>query len=180
MGTIIRGWVLAKEEQGVDSVAKIQQGMLDWRAAGQELERPHFLGLLAEAHEAVGQLEEGLYALAEARAEADKTGESFWDAELYRLRGEFSIRIAARKTGGAGDEGSTSPEEYFLKAIEIARRQEAKSLELRAAMSLSRLWKGQGKKEEARRMLAPVYAWFTEGHDTPDLREAKVLLEELA
>jgi predicted ATPase len=180
MGTIIRGWVLAKEEQGVDSVAKIQQGMLDWRAAGQELERPHFLGLLAEAHEAVGQLEEGLYALAEARAEADKTGESFWDAELYRLRGELSIRIAARKTGGARDEGSTSPEQSFLKAIEIARRQESKSLELRAVMSLSRLWQGQGKKEEARRMLAPVYAWFTEGHDTPDLREAKALLEELA
>jgi class 3 adenylate cyclase/predicted ATPase len=179
MGTIIQGWVLAKEGEGAEAIAKIQQGMIDWRAAGQELERPHFLGLLAEAHEMVDQLQQGLHALAEARSEADKTGEAFWDAELYRLHGELSIRIGAQ-AGGAGNGGGGSPEESFLKAIEIARRQGAKSLELRAVMSLSRLWRRQGRKDEARQMLAAIYAWFTEGHDTPDLRDAKALLEELA
>jgi class 3 adenylate cyclase/predicted ATPase len=179
MGTIIEGWVLAQEGEGAEAIAKIQQGMTDWRAAGQELERPHFLGLLAEAHETVDQLQQGLRALAEARSEADKTGEGFWDAELYRLRGELSSRIGV-EAGGTREEEGASPEESFLKAIEIARRQEAKSLELRAVMSLSRLWRRQGRKDEARQMLAVIYAWFTEGHDTPDLRDAKALLEELA
>jgi class 3 adenylate cyclase/predicted ATPase len=179
MGTIVHGWVLAKEGQGAEGLAEIQQGMTDWRAAGQELERPHFLALLAEAHETLGQLHQGFHALAEARSEADKTGEAFWDAEIYRLQGELSVRIGA-EAGGAGEGGRGSPEESFLKAIEIARRQEAKSLELRAVMSLSRLWRDQGRKDEARQMLAAIYAWFTEGHDTPDLREAKALLAELA
>ena len=180
MGTVIQAWALAKEGRGMEGLAQIRQGLVYWRATGHELERPHFLGLLAEAHEAVDQPGEGLDALAEARATADKTGEAFWDAEIYRLHGELSLRIAATKTGTTGAEGRVSPEESFLKAIEIARRQQAKSLELRAVMSLSRLWQRQGRKDEARQMLAATYGWFTEGHDTPDLREAKALLEELA
>src|SRR5262249_51337018 len=107
------------------------------------------------------------------------TGEGFWDAELHRLEGELSLRIAATRTRGVGDQGAP-PEESFLKAIGIALRQQAKSLELRATTSLSRLWQRQGKREEARRMLAASYAWFTEGHDTPDLQEAKELLDELS
>jgi predicted ATPase len=91
---------------------------------------------------------------------------------MHRLHGELSLKVASTETGRA--------EESFLKAIEITRRQQAKSLELRAVISLSRLWKREGKKDEARQMLAAVYAWFTEGHDTPDLREAKALLEKLS
>jgi predicted ATPase len=108
--------------------------------------------------------------LAEARAAADKTGEGFWDAEMHRLHGELSLQIAATEPGRA--------EKSFLTAIEIARRQQARSLELRAGMSLSQLWKRQGKKDEARQLLAVIYASFTEGHDTPDLREARALLDE--
>jgi predicted ATPase len=172
MGTIVRGWALAKEGQGIEGLAQVRQGIAEWQVTGFELEWPHFLALLAEVHEAVDQPREGLKLLVEARAAADKTGERFWDAEMHRLHGELSLQVATTEMG--------RPEESFLKAIEIAHRQQAKSLELRAVMSLSRLWKRQGKKDEARQMLAAIYAWFTEGHDTPDLREAKALLEELS
>jgi predicted ATPase len=180
MGTIIRGWALAKEGRGMEGLAQIRQGIAEWQVTGFELEWPHFLALLAEAHETVDQPKEGLKLLAEARVAADKTGEGFWDAEMYRLHGELSLRIAGITIESTSEERRIPPEESFLKAIEIARRQQAKSLELRAVMSLSRLWKRQGRKDEARRMLAAIYAWFTEGHDSPDLREAKALLTELA
>jgi TOMM system kinase/cyclase fusion protein len=179
MGTIIRGWALAKEGKGIEGLAQIRQGIVEWQVTGFELEWPHFLALLAEAHETVDQPKEGLKLLAEARAAADKTGEGFWDAEMRRLHGELSLQVAAMETGN-GEERRVVPEESFLKAIEIARRQQAKSLELRAVMSLSRLWQRQGKKDEARRMLTAIYGWFTEGRDTPDLREAKALREELS
>jgi len=147
---------------------------------GFELEWPHFLAMLAEAHETVDQPLEGLKLLADARAAADKTGEAFWDAEMHRLHGELSLHVVPPETERTDEERKISPEESFLKAIEIARRQQARSLELRAVMSLSRWWKRHGKKDEARPMLAAIYAWFTEGHDTPDLQEAKALLEELS
>jgi predicted ATPase len=143
MGTIIRGWALAKEGRGVEGLAQIRQGIAEWQVTGFELEWPHFLALLAEAHETVDQPREGLELLAEARAAADKTGEGFWDAEMYRLQGELSLQVAAMETGHTGEERRVPPEESFLKAIEIARRQQAKSLELRATMSLSQLWKRQ-------------------------------------
>jgi class 3 adenylate cyclase/predicted ATPase len=179
MATIIRGWARAKEGHGMEGLTQIRQGIAEWQVTGFELEWPHFLGLLAEAHQTVDQPKEGLKLLAEARAAADKTGEGFWDAEMHRLHGELSLQVAAMETG-TGEERRVVPEESFLKAIEIARRQQAKSLELRAVMSLSRLWQRQGRKDESRQMLAAIYAWFTEGHDTPDLREAKALLAELA
>ena len=172
MGTIVRGWALAKEGRGIEGLEQVRQGIVEWQGTGFELEWPHFLALLAEAHETVSQPREGLKLLAEARAAADKTGEGFWDAEIYRLHGELLLQIAATDTGQA--------EKSFLKAIEIARRQQAKSLELRAVMSLGRLWKREGKKDEARQSLATIYAWFTEGHETLDLREAKALLEDLS
>jgi predicted ATPase len=180
MGPIVRGWALAKEGRGIEGLAQVRQGIAEWRVTGFELEWPHFLALLAEVHETVDQPREGLKVLAEARAAADKTGEGFWDAEMYRLHGELSLQVAATETGSTEEERKIPPEDSFLKAIEIARRQQAKSFELRAVMSLSRLWKRHGKKDEARQMLATIYAWFTEGHDTPDLREAKALLDELS
>jgi len=132
------------------------------------------LTLLAETYGKAGQVEQGLKALAEAAASVAKTEERFWEAELYRLKGELLL-----KDEGGRQSDKSSPEDCFLKAIEIARWQEAKSLELRAVMSLSRLWQAQGKKEEARHMLAELYDWFSEGFDTRDLKEAKALLEEL-
>jgi predicted ATPase len=119
----------------------------------------------------VGQAEEGLNVLAEALAAAHNSGERWWEAELYRLKGEL---LLARST-----ENQTEAEACFHQALDVARHQQAKSLELRAAMSLARLWQRQGKQTEAHDLLAPIYGWFTEGFDTVDLQEAKVLLEEL-
>jgi predicted ATPase len=142
-----------------------------FRTAGAEISRSRDLALLAEAYGEVGQTEEGLTVLAEALAVADKTGERYWEAELYRLKGELLLVLSAEK--------HTEAESCFRQALDIARHQEAKSLELRAATSLSRLWQRQGKGAEAQQLLVPIYGWFTEGFDTVDLRKAKALLEAL-
>src|SRR5262249_36882788 len=134
-----------------------------------------------------GQAEEGLSVLAEALAVVDKTEERFYEAELYRLKGELTLQQfkVQGSTLNVDNPHSAIPipqseaEACFLKAIEIARQQSAKSLELRAVMSLARLWQHQGKKDEARQLLAEIYGWFTEGFDTKDLQEAKALLGEL-
>jgi predicted ATPase len=170
LGTILRGWALA--EQGEEGTAQIRQGMAAWQAAGAELARPYFLGLLAEACVHGGQGEEGLSAVAEALATVHKTGERFYEADLYRLRGELLLARSTRQTAEA--------ETCFHQALDVARRQQAKSWELRAAMSLSRLWQRQDKRAVARELLAPIYGWFTEGFDTVDLQDAKALLEALA
>jgi len=150
---------------------------------------PYGLFLLAEAYGKTGQIEEGLTVLTEALAVVDKTGERWREAELYRLKGELTLQkfhVSGSKFQVADSLESSvrrlesEAEECFWKAIEIARRQQAKSLELRAVMSLSRLWQQQGKREEARRMLAEIYGWFTEGFDTKDLQEAEALLKELS
>ncbi len=120
----------------------------------------------------VGQAEEGLRVLTEALDLVDKTSERWWEAELYRLKGELLLQQSQTQHGEA--------EDCFQQAITIAQRQAAKSWELRAATSLARLWQGQGKTKEAHDLLAPVYNWFTEGFDTADLKDAKALLEELA
>jgi predicted ATPase len=133
--------------------------------------RPYYLALLAEASAKVGKTAEGLEALTEAPATLTKSGVRWWEAELYRLKGELLLQHTW-----------TQPEEVevcFQQALTVARRQQAKSLELRAAMSLARLWQRQDKQVEAHELLAPVYGWFTEGFDTTDLQEAKALLEEL-
>jgi DNA-binding winged helix-turn-helix (wHTH) protein/predicted ATPase len=197
-GTISRGWALVEQGQGEEGIAQIRQGLAASRDMGIETPRAMLLALLAEAYERVGQVEEGLTVLAEALATVDKTGECFWEAELYRLKGELLLNA---ERGMQNDERkikttrrasspihrsafighrSVEAEACFLKAIDIARRQQAKSLELRATMSLAQLWQQQGKREEARQMLAETYAWFTEGFDTKDLQEAKALLEALA
>src|SRR5439155_15808593 len=155
---------------------------------GAEVSQSYYLALLAEAYGKAGQAEDGLAALAEALTAVDKSGERFYEAELYRLKGELSLQSGVRSPESETPNPqhptpSTTPEAEaevcFLKAIEIAQRQQAKSLELRAVMSLSRLWQQQGKQEEARQMLADIYGWFTEGFDTKDLQEAKALLQEL-
>jgi predicted ATPase len=160
---------------------------------GVELQGPHSLALLAEAYEQAGQIEEGLTVLAEALTMVSKNGERVWEAELYRLKGEFLLaqdnknqRSKRQKSENPnpqsqilGPDPQGEAETCFLKAIEIACQQQAKSWELRASTSLARLWQQQGKYGEAHTMLSQVYHWFTEGLNTKDLQEAKALLEEL-
>jgi predicted ATPase len=133
------------------------------------MHRPHVLALLAEAYGDGEQAEEGLTALDEALTVVESTGERYWEVELHRLKGTLLLTRSAEPQAEA----------CFRQALDVARRQHAKSLELRAAMSLARLWQRQGKCAEAHELLAPVYGWFTEGFDTPDLQEARALLEGL-
>jgi predicted ATPase len=171
LGTILRGSALAAQEAGEPAIVQIYQGLAAWRATGTETLRPYFLGLLAEAQGKVGRAAEGLIVLAEALTRVDETEERWCEAELYRLRGELLLQ---------GDTDSDDEaESCFHQALDVARRQQAKSLELRAAMSLSRLWQRQGKRDEAPQLLAEVYTWFTEGFDTPDLQEAQALLQAM-
>ena len=159
------------------------------RAMGVESIQSWVLALLAEAHETGGQAEEGLALLAKAFAVVDNNEEHFYEAELYRLKGELTLQqfkvqgskfnVATPRSLIPNPQAEAEAAACFLKAIDIARKQQAKSLELRAVMSLARLWQHQGKCTEARELLAPVYGWFTEGFDTADLQEAKALLEEL-
>jgi predicted ATPase len=170
--TVLRGWALTVLGEGEEGIAQIHKGLVARRALGAQLNRPYFLSLLAEGYGEVRQPEEGLAVLVEALDTVNKTEERNWEAELYRLKGELLLMKQGQKVGEA--------EECFRQALHIARRQQAKSLELRAAMSLCRLWQQQGKQKEAHQLLAEIYGWFTEGFGTADLKEAKVLLEELA
>jgi len=189
-GSTIWGWALAEQGQVEGGITQIRQGIAAWQGTGAEMWRSHFLALLAEMYEKVGQKEEGFIALTEALAVVDKTGERYYAAELYRLKGELTLaqssvqRLASSAPSTqhltSGTQAEAEAEGCFHKAIEIARQQQAKSLELRAVMSLSRLWQQQGKKDEARQLLAEIYGWFTEGFDTKDLQEAKALIEELS
>ena len=149
--------------------------MATWHATGAEVGRTYFLALLAEVYRKAGQIEEGRSVLAEALALVEKTGERFYEAEIYRLKGEMMFQ----STGQGQGTGAEEAQACFLKSIEVACQQQAKSLELRAVTSLARLWQQQGKKVEARQLLAEIYGWFTEGFDTKDLQEAKALLAEL-
>jgi len=181
MGTILRGWALSEQGRSEEGIAQIRQGLATRSAMGVRLGEGLYLGWLAEAQAKAGQVEEGLTVLAEAIATVNETGNRFNEAELYRLKGELTMK--SQEVQGAKFKVQSLEEEAeacFHKAIEIARRQGAKSLELRAVMSPARLWQKQGKKNEARQMLAEIYGWFTEGFDTADLKEAKALLEELS
>ncbi|MBI3797530.1 MAG: hypothetical protein HY268_11275 [Deltaproteobacteria bacterium] len=186
LATILHGWALAGHEQGEEGIAQIRQGWSVFRAAGAEWGGSCWPALLAAAYGKAEQFEEGLALLAEALATVNKTEEHFWEAELYRLKGELSLQSAVRSpqseipnTQHLTPSTQSEAEACFHKAIEVAQHQHAKSLELRATVSLARLWQRQGKKKHARQMLAKIYAWFTEGFDTKDLQEAKALLQEL-
>jgi predicted ATPase len=202
-GAVRQGWVLVEQGEVDAGIAKMRQGMDIVQSTGAELSLSYILAQLAEAYGKIGQEEKGLPLLAEALARAEKTGERWYEAELHRLKGELTLQSQASlgQVSGKSKTGQkakvkgqkakiTSPrpftpsaqgvvreaEECFLKAIDIAKRQQAKSLELRAAMSLSRLWQHQGKRKAARQILVEVYNWFTEGFDTADLKDARALL----
>jgi predicted ATPase len=176
-GTTLRGWALAEQGQREEGIAQMHQGLAHHSALGARTTQSYCLALLGETYRKAGRLQEGLTLLAEALALADRTEERVYDPELYRLKGELTLQQADVQRLVSG--GQKEAEEGFGKAIAIARRQQAKSLELRAAMSLARLWQQQGKKAEAHQLLSEVYNWFTEGFDTKDLQEAKALIEEL-
>jgi predicted ATPase len=192
MGTTLQGWALAERGQAEKGIAQIRQGLAAWQATGAEMYVPLFLGSLAQAYAHGGQAEAGLRVITEALAMVEKNGERWNEAELYRIKGELilqkfsvissqlSVTNPQHLTPSTQAEVEQEAEECFQKAIEIAQKQQAKSLELRATVSLARLWQQQGKITEAHRMLSEVYNWFTEGFDTKDLQEAKALLEELS
>jgi DNA-binding winged helix-turn-helix (wHTH) protein/predicted ATPase len=182
-GAILRGWALATQGHAEEGIPHMQQGLAAYRATGAELVWQFWLAMLAEAYGQGGRAEEGLCALAEALAHVDKTGERFGEAELHRLKGELLLIQGTGKGRARTADPELSimaeAEACFVRALDIARRQQAKTLELRAAMSLARLWQRQGKRAAAYDLIAPIYGWFTEGFDTADLQEAKALLEEL-
>jgi predicted ATPase/DNA-binding IscR family transcriptional regulator len=173
LALIVRGWAVAQQERGAEGIGQIREGLAAIRAGGAEIGLPWGLPQLAEALESNGRAGEALNVLAEALAVSSKNGLHAYDVEIYRLKGE--LLLASSRA-----ENRSEAESCFRRAIEVARRQQAKSWELRAVTSLSRLLQKQGKKDEARRMLAEIYGWFTEGFDTADLKDAKALLDALS
>jgi class 3 adenylate cyclase/tetratricopeptide (TPR) repeat protein len=165
---VLRGWAFFEEGRCDEGIARLREGVDAYRATGANLESPHWLTLLAEGCGKAGRTEEALDILREALAQVERSGIRYHEAEMHRLEGELRL----------GFDGARS-EVCFQRAIGIARAQQAKSWELRAALSLARLWRDQGKPAEAHALLAPVYNWFTEGFGTPVLLEAKALLDEL-
>jgi len=172
MGMILRGWGLAMQGQGEEGITKVRQGIAAFRATGAALYVPYFCSVLADVAAHLGDTEDGLQALAEAHTLMEQHEERWWEAEITRLRGVVLLRQTATPQEEA--------EAWLRRALDVARRQAAKSLELRAAINLSRLWQQQGKRAEAHELLAPIYSWFTEGFDTADFQEAKALLAALA
>jgi predicted ATPase len=170
--TVQRGWAIAHQGRHEEGIAQIKGGLATCRATGVELLQPYFLCLLADACMNMGRLDDGLHALREAMAGADARGTRAFGAEMHRLKGELLLR--------QGDSTVAEAQACFQRAIEIARTQNGKSLELRASTSLARLLAKQGRRAEARTMLAEIYGWFTEGFDTADLKEAKALLDGLS
>ena len=176
-GTVHRGAALIAQKQWMEGVVQIRQGL---EAREEEATRTVSLAWLAEGYGGAGQVEEGLATVAEALRLVEKNDECIYEAELYRIKGELLLTQEGLRPKAEGLRRKTEEAEVcFLKAIEVAQKQQAKSLELRAVMSLARLWQQQGKKAEAHHMLSEVYNWFTEGFDTKDLQEAKALIDSL-
>ena len=176
---------MAEQGHGDESIGQLREGLAANRTMRFEIMQPYWLTLLAEVYGQVGQAKHGLSVLVEALAIVHATGQHVYEAELHRLQGELLLQSGVQDLAS----GVLTPdarlqtlyaeaEAYFQHALDVSHRQQAKSLELRAAMSLSRLWQRQGKRAEAHRLLAPIYGWFTEGFDTADLQEAKTLLDE--
>jgi predicted ATPase len=181
--TVLRGWALATQGETEEGIVHIRQGMTALRTIGVEHAQSHFLTLLAEAYGKGEQTKEGLLVLAEAIDFVSQTEERFYEAEVYRLKGQLTLQkfqVSDSEFQVSNPQAEVEAEACFLKAIEVARHQQAKSLELRATVSLARLWQRQGKKEDTHQMLSDIYGWFTEGFDTKDLQEAKTLLDELS
>jgi predicted ATPase len=171
-GGMCQGCIAAATGRRADAAQMMTSKLVAWRSTGSTLFGPMWLSSLASARAELGELEGARRCLDEALAAVETTGERWWEAEVNRLAGEIALKSPSPDAAKA--------QTYFERALAVARQQQAKSWELRAAMSLARLWRDQGKVREARELLAPVYGWFTEGFDTRDLKEAKALLEELA
>jgi predicted ATPase len=170
-GQILQGAAIAAGGQPADGSRQIRDGLDAYRATGARFQAPHHFAMLAEALGAEGLFEEGLEALKDAADLAETSGERYYEAEIHRLKGELLL--------AASPQASTEAEACFRQALDVARSQEAKSLELRAANSLACLWRTQGKSAKAHELLAEIYDWFTEGHDTADLKKAKKTLDDL-
>ena len=167
----LQAWARVKGNWNERDMASMPQSLAALEATGAALRRPYYLSLMAQSYGCAGRVDDAFALVAEALTETQTTNEHWWDAELHRLRGNLCLQQEAADAPQA--------ETSFQQALEVARQQQAKSLECRAAISLSRLWQLQGKRTEARELLAPIYHWFTEGFDTADLKEAKTLLQEL-
>jgi predicted ATPase len=170
-GRLLRGWALAMQGDAATGIAQLEQGWEAVQRTGLQLYRPYLLALLAEAYGHAGHPETGLTCLAEAVTLMEATEERWWEAEVYRLQGALLLCLPRPDIPQATA--------CWHQALDVARRQQARALELRAALSLSRLWQQQGQRAEAHALLAPIYGWFTEGFDTADLREAQGLLEQV-
>ena len=169
-GRTVHGWTVAKLGQPADGLAESRQGIDACRKAGDMLWMTLLLPLEVETCLELDRVSEGLAGISEALAIMEKTGDRWWEAEVYRLKG---VSLARK-------EGAEGAEDCLQQALKVARAQQVKSLELRAAVSLGRLWQQKGKRDEAHDLLAPVYNWFTEGFETSELRDAKALLEQLS
>ncbi len=171
-GMTIRGCTFALTANAADAVKSITAGIGAWHSTGSTMWMPFFLSSLATAHAELGQFDDARRSVGEAKTAIETTKETLYESEVHRIGGEIALKSSVLNAANA--------EAYFDHALAVARQQQAKSWELRAAMSLARLWRDQGKVLQARELLAPVYGWFTEGFDTRDLKEAKALLKELA
>jgi predicted ATPase len=176
----LHGWALAQQGAVEVGIAQIQQGLDAWLARGNALGKTQILVRLAEAYGKAGCTAEGLRVLEEALQAVHYNAERHYEAELYRLKGELLLQSVMQELESEGSQPYLEEVETCLRqAFDIARRQQAKALELRAAMSLARLWQMQGQRVEAGRIVTEIYGWFSEGFDTPDLQEARALLEAL-
>jgi class 3 adenylate cyclase/predicted ATPase len=171
-GSVLRGWALAEQGEYEKGLAQMRQGLADWQANDSKWDKLYLVSLLAEAYGQAGQVDAGLALLTEALAAIEESGERRWEAEIHRLKGELLLK--------QGDSNILDAQNCFQQAVKIAINQRAKSLELRARMSIARLLRRQDRLDEAHSMLAEIYNWFTEGLDTADLRDAKALLDELS
>ena len=165
-----RGWLFALTGRAAEAVQMISSGIAAWQSTGATWSLPSWLSHLAASHAELGQLDEAWRCIGEAMTTIETTKERWFEAEANRLAGEFSLK--------SPEQDAVKAQAYFEGALAVARQQQAKSWELRAAMSMARLWRDQGP-EQARELLAPLYGWFTEGFGTRDLKEAKALLDEL-
>ncbi len=185
LGKIMQGWALAQKGEA-DGIKQMFEGLSAYRATGADSFRPYHLSLIAEGHSALGHPDEALHAIWEALDWIEHADERFYEPEVYRLKG--TLVLQSEKTSGESRLGLQTPsprtgieaETFFRKAIDAARKQNAKSHELRAAICLGRLLGERGDRDEARTMLVSIYNWFTEGFDTADLKDAKALLDDLA
>ncbi len=168
----LQGWLLALTGKAPEAVDILTSGIAAWRSTGATLFAPMQLSYLATACAKLSQFDDARRSLSEAATAMEASKEMWFEAEVYRIAGEVALI--------SPEQDAAKAQACFEHALAVARQQQAKSWELRAAMSLARLWRDQGKPQQARELLAPVYGWFTEGFDTSDLKEAKALLEELA